>query len=193
MPTWASPSIALPTAWPAPSPVCSSGSARGTRARSARGPAAGQRQERAPARLMVDLRARRDVWGKATHQDIPSCMRRKASGCRGTTTEGDTMGSLVVMAVIVLCTGWIVWRRRRRGRVHAAPVTPAGLPGATLALHAFAHGNSCLAAGKFAEAIAAFHQACELEPQHPHVAARLAEVARRQQAASATPPVNATG
>ena len=103
------------------------------------------------------------------------------------------MVSLVVMAVIMLCTGWIVWRRWRRGRAHAAPVTPAGLPGATLALHAFAHGNSCLAAGKFAEAIAAFHQARELEPQHPHVAARLAEVARRQQAASATPPVNATG
>ena len=103
------------------------------------------------------------------------------------------MVSLVVMAVIVLCIGWIVWRRRHRGRAYAAPITPAGMPGATLALHAFAHGNSCLAEGKFAEAIAAFHQARELEPQHPPVAARLAEVARRQQAASATPPVNATG
>ena len=103
------------------------------------------------------------------------------------------MGSLVVMAVIVLCTGWIVWRRRRRGRADAAPVTPAGMPRATVALHAFAHGNSCLAAGQFADAIAAFHQARELEPKDPHVAARLAEVARRQQAASATASVNATG
>ena len=103
------------------------------------------------------------------------------------------MVSLVVLAVIILGVGWIVWRRRRRGQAYTAPITPAGLPGATLALHAFAHGNSYLAEGKFAEAIAAFHQARELEPQHPHVAARLAEVARRQQAASATPPVNATG
>ena len=102
------------------------------------------------------------------------------------------MVSIVVMAVIVLCAGWIVWRRRRRGRAYAAPVTPAEMPRATLALHAFAHGNSCLAEGKFAESIAAFHQARELEPKHPHVAARLAEVERRQHAASATPPANCT-
>jgi cytochrome c-type biogenesis protein CcmH/NrfG len=49
-----------------------------------------------------------------------------------------------------------------------------------------------LAAGQFAEAIAAFHQAQELNPKHPHVAARLAEVERRQQAAGATPPVDTT-
>jgi cytochrome c-type biogenesis protein CcmH/NrfG len=45
-----------------------------------------------------------------------------------------------------------------------------------------------LAEGKFAEATAAFHQARELEPKHPHVAARLAEVERRQQAAGAMSP-----
>jgi len=49
-----------------------------------------------------------------------------------------------------------------------------------------------LAAGQFADAIAAFHQAHALEPKHPHVAGRLAEVERRQHAASATPLVNAT-
>jgi cytochrome c-type biogenesis protein CcmH/NrfG len=43
-----------------------------------------------------------------------------------------------------------------------------------------------LAEGKFTEAIDAFQQAREIEPKHPHVAGRLAEVARRQQAASAT-------
>jgi hypothetical protein len=59
-------------------------------------------------------------------------------------------------------------------------------------LNAFAHGNSCLAAGKFAEAIALFHQTRELDPKHPHVAGRLAEVERRQHAASAMPLVNAT-
>ena len=46
-----------------------------------------------------------------------------------------------------------------------------------------------LTAGQFADAIAVFHQAQELNPQHPSVAARLAEVERQQQAAGATPPV----
>jgi cytochrome c-type biogenesis protein CcmH/NrfG len=50
-----------------------------------------------------------------------------------------------------------------------------------------------LATGQFADAIAAFHQARALEPKHPHVAGRLAEVERRQHAASATPRVNAAG
>jgi cytochrome c-type biogenesis protein CcmH/NrfG len=35
--------------------------------------------------------------------------------------------------------------------------------------------------GKFTEAIAAFHQAREIDPKHPHVAGRLAEVERQQQ------------
>jgi Flp pilus assembly protein TadD len=82
--------------------------------------------------------------------------------------------------------------RRRRWHAYTNAVLPQAIPRATLALHAFAHGNSCLAAGKFAEAIASFHQALELEPKHPHVAGRLAEVERRQQAASATLLVNAT-
>jgi cytochrome c-type biogenesis protein CcmH/NrfG len=47
-----------------------------------------------------------------------------------------------------------------------------------------------LAEGRFPEAIDAFQQAREIEPKHPHVAGRLAEVARRQQAASAVPLVN---
>ena len=102
------------------------------------------------------------------------------------------MVSLVVMAVIVLGTGWIVWRRWRRGRADAAPVTPAGMPRETLALQAFTHGNTCLAAGQFAEARAAFHRARELDPKRPHIADRLAEVERRQHAASATPPANCT-
>jgi hypothetical protein len=46
--------------------------------------------------------------------------------------------------------------------------------------------------GKFDEAIAAFHQARELEPKHPHVAGRLAEVARRQQEASVMALASAT-
>jgi cytochrome c-type biogenesis protein CcmH/NrfG len=49
-----------------------------------------------------------------------------------------------------------------------------------------------LAVGQFADAIAAFHQARALEPTHPHVAGRLAEVERRQHAASVTPLGNTT-
>jgi cytochrome c-type biogenesis protein CcmH/NrfG len=43
--------------------------------------------------------------------------------------------------------------------------------------------------GKFAEATAAFHQALELEPKHPHISGRLAEVDRRRQAAIANATV----
>jgi cytochrome c-type biogenesis protein CcmH/NrfG len=61
-----------------------------------------------------------------------------------------------------------------------------------LTLQAFTHGNSCLAAGQFADAIAAFHQARKIDPRHPYVAGRLAEVERRQHATSVTPLSNAT-
>jgi tetratricopeptide (TPR) repeat protein len=100
------------------------------------------------------------------------------------------MVSLIVLAVIVLGAGGILWRSRRRWRAYAAPVTLEGIPRETLALHAFTLGNSYLAEGKFAEAIAAFQQAREIDPKRAHVAERLAE-AQRQQAASATAPVNA--
>ena len=69
----------------------------------------------------------------------------------------------------------------------------ATIPRETLAQEAFIHGNTCLAAGQFAEAITAFHRAWDLDPKHPYVAARLAEVERRQQAAGATPPVHTPG
>jgi cytochrome c-type biogenesis protein CcmH/NrfG len=48
-----------------------------------------------------------------------------------------------------------------------------------------------LAEGKFAEAIAAFQQAREIDPKRAHVAERLAEAERQQQAVSARAPVNA--
>ncbi len=102
------------------------------------------------------------------------------------------MVSVVMLVIIVLSVGGIVWWRRRRWQAYTTPVSPGVIPRETLVLNAFAHGNSCLAAGKFAEAIASFHQTRELDPKHPHVAGRLAEVERRQQAASATPLVNAT-
>jgi hypothetical protein len=100
------------------------------------------------------------------------------------------MVSIVVLTVIVLGAGWIVWKRRRRGPVDATPVTPEEIPRETLALQAFTYGNTCLAQGKFAEAIAAFHRARELDPKRPHLAERLAEAERQQQAVSATTPAN---
>jgi flagellar basal body-associated protein FliL len=100
------------------------------------------------------------------------------------------MVSIILVVVIVAVTGGIVWVRRSRRRAQAAPLTPAGIPPETLALEAFTHGNSCLAEGKFAEATAAFHRARELDPKRPHIADRLAEVERRQQVASVTPPVS---
>ena len=102
------------------------------------------------------------------------------------------MLNIGILAVIVLCIGGIVWMRRRRWHAYTTPSSPGTIPRETLALRAFAQGNSCLAEGKFTEAIAAFQQALEIEPKHPHVAGRLAEVARRQQAASATLLVHPT-
>ena len=102
------------------------------------------------------------------------------------------MVGMIILAVIVMCAGWIVWMRRRRTRAYTTPVQPGGIPRENLALDAFAHGNSYLAEGKFDEALAAFHQAREIEPKHPHVAGRLAEVERQQHAASAMPLVTAS-
>ena len=101
------------------------------------------------------------------------------------------MVSLVMLVVLVLCAGRIGWEIRRRWHVYTTPVS-RGAAGETLALQAFTHGNSCLAAGQFADAIAAFHRAREIDPKHPHVAGRLAEVQRRQHAASVTPLGNVT-
>jgi tetratricopeptide (TPR) repeat protein len=105
----------------------------------------------------------------------------------------DIMGSLIMLVIIGLCVGWIVWRRQIRRHTYIAPVTPEGIPRGTLALHAFSRGNTYMAEGKFAEAIAAFHEARDLNPKHAHVDARLAEAERRQQEASALPPVTSPG
>lgn len=98
------------------------------------------------------------------------------------------MVGVIILVIIGLCAGGIVWMRRRRRQAYITPVVPHAVPHETLVLDTFARGNSCLAEGKFADATAAFRQVLELAPKHPHVAGRLAEVERRQHAASATPP-----
>jgi cytochrome c-type biogenesis protein CcmH/NrfG len=108
-------------------------------------------------------------------------------GSRGGASEGDNMISIIVVVAIVACASWIAWNRWSYWRMPVGPLPSAGIPPETLALEAFTHGNTCLAEGKFAEATAAFQRARELDPKRLHVADRLAEVARRQQAA--TPPL----
>jgi predicted Zn-dependent protease len=101
------------------------------------------------------------------------------------------MVSVIVVVAIVAVAGWIVWRRRSRWQTLSELSTSEEARPETLAYEAFTHGNSYLAEGKFADAIAAFQRARELDPKRPHVADRLAEVERRQQAAHAAAPVNA--
>jgi hypothetical protein len=103
------------------------------------------------------------------------------------------MESIIMLVIIGLGVGWIVWRRGRRRQAYAAPVASAGISPETLSLQAFTRGNTYLAEGKFAEAIAAFRQARDLNPKRAHVAARLAEAERRQQEASAPPPLTSPG
>jgi Flp pilus assembly protein TadD len=101
------------------------------------------------------------------------------------------MVSVIICAVIGLCIAGILWMRQRRWQTYATPASPEAISQKTLAHQAFAQGNSCLAEGKFADAIAAFHQAREQEPKHPYVASRLAEAERLQHAVRATPVVKA--
>ena len=77
------------------------------------------------------------------------------------------------------------------GRLPTEPLLSEATSPKTRAFEAFLHGNSCLAAGQFADATAAFEQARTLDPKRPYVAERLAEVDRRQHAANAVAPVAA--
>lgn len=97
------------------------------------------------------------------------------------------MLSVVVMVTVVVATliGWGWWGRRR---TRTALLPPGAIPREALALEAFMQGNAYLAEEKFREATAAFHQARELDPKRAHVADRLAEVAQRQHAMTATLP-----
>jgi predicted negative regulator of RcsB-dependent stress response len=101
------------------------------------------------------------------------------------------MISIIFIVVVIAGAGWFVWRRWNSWRTPTEPLAPAGASRETLAFEAFTRGNSCLAEGKLADALAAFERARELDPKRPHVADRLAEVARRQQAAR-SPAVGAS-
>jgi cytochrome c-type biogenesis protein CcmH/NrfG len=103
------------------------------------------------------------------------------------------MTSLIIVVVVMACAGWMAWNRWTYWRMPIRPLPSAERSPQTRAFEAFAHGNTCLAEGRFADATAAFQRAGTLDPKRPYVAERLAEVARRQHAASAPVPVAAGG
>jgi hypothetical protein len=102
------------------------------------------------------------------------------------------MISIIFVVAIIAGAGWFVWRRWHDWRTPTGPLPSAERSPQTHAFEAFTQGNSCLAAGQFADATAAFERARVLDPKRPYVAERLAEVARRQHAAS-TPASIAVG
>jgi hypothetical protein len=103
------------------------------------------------------------------------------------------MISIIFIVVVIAGAGWFVWRRWTYWRTPITPQPSAERSPQTRAFEAFAHGNTCLAEGRFADATAAFQRAGTLDPKRPYVAERLAEVARRQHAASAPVLVAAGG
>jgi hypothetical protein len=101
------------------------------------------------------------------------------------------MTSIIIVVVVMACAGWMAWSRWHYGRTPISPLPSAERSPQTRAFEAFTQGNTCLAAGRLADATAAFEQARALDPKRPYVAERLAEVERRQHAASAPAPVAA--
>jgi cytochrome c-type biogenesis protein CcmH/NrfG len=103
------------------------------------------------------------------------------------------MTSLIIVVVVMACASWMAWNRWTYGRTPIRPQPSAERSSQTRAFEAFARGNSCLAAGQWADATAAFERARALDPKRPYVAERLAEVDRRHYAASAPAPAAAGG
>ena len=101
------------------------------------------------------------------------------------------MTSLIIVVVVMACAGWMAWNRWTDWRTPIRLQPSAEPSPQSRAFEAFAHGNTCLAEGRFADATAAFQRAGTLDPKRPYVAERLAEVARRHHAASAPAPVAA--
>jgi cytochrome c-type biogenesis protein CcmH/NrfG len=103
------------------------------------------------------------------------------------------MISIIFIVVVIAGASWMAWNRWTNWRTPIRPQLSAERSPQTRAFEAFAHGNSCLAAGQWADATAAFERARALDPKRPYVAEQLAEVARRQQAVSAPALVAAGG
>lgn len=96
------------------------------------------------------------------------------------------MLSIFIVMAVIAGIAWFGWKRWSSRQMLAQLASPAQASSETMAFEAFTRGNTCLAAGQFAEATAAFERARELDPKRLHVTERLAEVTRRQASASAT-------
>lgn len=103
------------------------------------------------------------------------------------------MISMIFVIAMSAGLGWMAWRRWGHGRLPTEPMPSAARSPQALAFEAFLDGNTCLAAGQWADAAIAFKRAGALDPKRPYVAERLAEVDRRQHAASALAPIAAVG
>lgn len=102
------------------------------------------------------------------------------------------MGLVIMLLVVIAGIGWYVWQGQRRRQAYDLRISSQGKPKESVAHQAFVHGNTCLIEGKFDEARTAFQQVHDLEPNHPHIDARLAEV-ERQQVVNATAAAKSTG
>jgi hypothetical protein len=103
------------------------------------------------------------------------------------------MISLIFIVVVIAGAGWLAWSRWNDWRTPIRPQPSAERSPQTRAFEAFAHGNSYLMAGQWADATAAFERARVLDPKRPYVAERLAEVERRQHVASTPAPIAVGG
>jgi hypothetical protein len=71
------------------------------------------------------------------------------------------MISLIIVVVVMACASWMAWSRWHYWRTPIGPLPSAEVSPQTRAFEAFTHGNTCVAAGRFADATAAFEQARE--------------------------------
>ena len=61
------------------------------------------------------------------------------------------MVSIIIVVVVMACAGWMAWSRWQYWRTPTRPQPRERSP-QTRAFEAFTHGNTCLAAGQFADA-----------------------------------------
>jgi hypothetical protein len=79
------------------------------------------------------------------------------------------MISVIVIVAIMAGAGWLVWGRWSYRRTTTGPRPSAAISPEALAFEACTHGNTCVAAGQFADATAAFQRARALDPKRLHV------------------------
>jgi hypothetical protein len=69
------------------------------------------------------------------------------------------MISIIIVVAIVAGVGWMAWGRWSDWRTPTGSLSSAEISAEALAFKAFTHGKTCLAAGQFADIMAAFERA----------------------------------